>query len=201
MPDFAPAFKGYRVYPRGFLGASLGEQIKPTDRSFAAQLRSHTYHPDWLNGAQNPKEVNRNIDTLWRHLNDGYHALDNMEYREKVLRVALNAFGTTSFYEWVLMQIKGPSTGDLHMRFLQDTLEFIDTGKRNLNLHAWAAMLSMSPITHNETENEGQFNWFFITGDKLPKNMTVIDVIQRWCGQENGFADLIQTLHVLFGEV
>jgi hypothetical protein len=201
MPDYAPAYKGYRVYPRGFLGASLGEQIKPSERSFSSQIKSHTYHPDWFQGKSNPKEVNKNIEAIWRHLNDGYHAVDNMEYREKVLRIALNAFGTKDFYEWVLIQINGPSTGDLHLRFLQDTFEFIETGKRSMSLHSWTALLSMSDITHNDTSNEGQFNWFFVTGDKRPKNMSVIDVIQRWCGQPNGFADLIQTLHVLFGEV
>lgn len=200
MPDFAPAYKGYRVYPRGFLGANLGEQVKPTERPFAAQLRSHTYHPAWLNGTPNPKEVNRAIDGLWRHLNDGPSVLDAVEYREKVLTVALKAFGTPDFYEWLNVQIKGPSTGDLHMRFLQDTLEFIETGHRSLNLHAWAAMLSMSNITHDDVD-ESQFNWFFITTDKRPKNMSVIDVVQRWCGQNGGFADMIQTLHVLFGEV
>jgi hypothetical protein len=201
MPDYAPVYKGFRVYPRGFLGASLGEQIKPTERAFAAQIKSHTYHPDWFRGSNNPKEINQNIEALWRHLNDGYHAVDSMEFREKALRVALNAFGTKDFYEWITIQIKGPSTGDLHLRFLQDTLEFIETGKRSMSLHSWTSMLSLSPITHNDTHNEGQFNWFFITGDKRPKNMSLIDVIQRWCGQTGGFIDMIQTLHVLFGEV
>jgi hypothetical protein len=201
MPDTAPAYKGFRVYPRGFLGASLGEQIKPTERSAASQLRSYQYHPDWFKNQVNPKEVNQNIEALWAALNDSYGAADSMEFREKILRVALNAFGTKDFVEWINIQMNGPSTGDMHMKFLHETLTFIETGKRGMSLHNWGAMLSLSEITHNETPNEGQFNWFFITGDKRPKNTTLIDVIQRWCSQPSGFIDLAHTLHVLFGEV
>jgi hypothetical protein len=201
MPDTAPAYKGFRVYPRGFLGASLGEQIKPTERSAAASLRSYQYHPDWFKAPASAKEINQNIEALWAKLNDSYGAMDSMEFREKVLRIALNAFGTQNFYDWINVQISGPSTGDIHMRFLQDMLEFIETGKHQMSLHNWSGLLSLSEITHNETPNEGQFNWFFITGDKRPKNMQLVDVIQRWCSQPNGFIDLAHTLHVLFGEV
>lgn len=201
MPDTAPAYKGFRVYPRGFLGASLGEQIKPTERSAAAQLRSYQYHPDWFKNQTVPREVNQNIEALWAALNDSYGAADSMAFREKILRVALNAFGTKDFCEWIDIQMKGPSTGDLHVKFLQEMLTFIDTGKHSMSLHNWGAMLALSEITHNETPNEGQFNWFFITGDKRPKNTNLIDVIQRWCSHPGGFIDLAHTLHVLFGEV
>jgi hypothetical protein len=201
MPDTAPAYKGFRVYPRGFLGASLGEQIKPTERSVASQLRSYQYHPDWFKNPTVAKEINQNIEALWAKLNDSYGAMDSMEFREKVLRVALHAFGTKDFYEWLDVQATGPSTGDIHMRFLQDTLEFIETGRRQMSLHNWAGLLSLSEITHNVTPNQGQFNWFFMTGDKRAKNVQLVDVIQRWCSHPQGFFDLAHTLHVLFGEV
>lgn len=201
MPDVVPSFKGYRIYPRGFLGASLGEQIKPTERSAASQLRTYTYHPEWFSGSKAKKEINRNVENLWRRLNDGAGVLDDEDYREQLLRVALNAFGTVDFLEWLLIQQSGPSTGDLHMEFLKDTLQFIETGKRGLGLHAWTSMLTMSDITHNQTKDDGAFSWFFLTPEGKQKNILVLDVVQRWCSQRNGFADLAQTLHVLFGEV
>jgi hypothetical protein len=201
MADMAPVYKGYRVYPRGFLGASLGEQLKATERPLAIQLQRHTYHPDWFKGSKAPREVNRNIERMWRHLNDHHNAIDDIEFREKILTVALNAFGTKNFHDWLSIQLSGPSTGDLHMDFITDTLRFIETGKRQLNLHSWTTMLSLSEVKHNETPNEGQFAWFFQNEAGRPKNMDLVDVIQRWCSQPGGFADLAQTLHVFFGEV
>lgn len=201
MPDLAPMYKGYRVYPRGFLGAGLGEQIKTPERPFAINLRAHTYHPGWLQANKPAREVNRNIESMWRHLNDHHLAIDDIEFREKVLRVALNAFGTPDFHQWLTVQMDGPSTGDLHMDFLQDTLRFIETGRRQMNLHSWSQMLSLSDVTHNDTPNEGQFAWFFQNETQQSKNLSVIDVVQRWCSQSSGFADLVQTLHVLFGDV
>lgn len=197
MPDLAPTYKGFRVYPRGFLGAALGDLIKAPERAYSSQLKMHTYHPDWFKNAKTTREVNRNIESMWRHMNDHHLAIDDIEFREKILKIALNAFGASDFHQWVSIQMSGPSTGDIHMDFLQDTLNFIDTGRRRMNLHTWTTMLSMTEITHNETPDEGQFAWFF----KGNRNVKLVDVIQRWCGQPNGFADLAQTLHVLFGEV
>lgn len=202
MPDAAPSFKGYRIYPRGFLGASLGEQIKPAERPSAAQLRSHVYHPDWFKGPVNPREVNRNIENMWRSFNDAYHSFDNMEFREKILKIALDAFGTRDFSEWVKIQLDGPSTGDLHIEFISDTMNFIQHGKRKLGLHGWTSMLSLSEITHNQTKDDGSFGWFFVDPEtKYNRNVTLVDVLQRWCSRQGGFADLAQTLHVLFGEL
>jgi len=201
MRDLAPAYKGYRIYPRGFLGASLGEQIAPSERPAAIQLRTHTFHPDWFKQTQEPKEVNRNIEGMWRHMNETFGAFDNFEFREKVLCIALTAFGTSNFADWLKVQQDGPSTGDMHMEFLRDTFGFIMTGKRKMNLHNWTLLLSMTEITHNVTKDDGSFDAFFRSSDKRLQNTKLIDVIQRWCSQPSGFADLAQTLHVLFGEL
>lgn len=205
MADNAPLYKGFRVYPRGFLGASLGEQIKQAERPFAGSLKTHTYHPDWFKPAQAPREVNRNIENMWRKAQEHRFVFDDINFREELLKIALQAFGTMSFQEWVSINQQGPSTGDMHMEFIQDTLQFIQTGKRSMNLHSWTMMLSLSEVTHNDTPNEGQFKWFFVNenafGPQRCRNQSVVDVIQRWCSQEGGFIDMAQTLHVLFGEI
>lgn len=205
MADNAPVYKGYRVYPRGFLGASLGEQIKAPERPYSSSLKSHAYHPDWFRSQTPPREINRNIENMWRKMNEIHVAIDDMEFREHLLKIALTAFGTKSFQEWASIQLSGPSTGDMHIEFIKDTMQFIMTGKRSMNLNSWTLMLSMDEITHNETPNEGQFAWFFrdeqAVGQYRGCNQSLVDVIQRWCAQPGGFADLAQTLHVLFGEL
>lgn len=200
MPDQAPMYQGLRIYPRGFLGASLGEQVKPTERASASDLRSFNYHPDWFKAASGNKEINRNVEMIWRHLNTNTFQINDMAFRKEVLRVALHAFGTKDFMDWVLINRAGPSTGEMHMEFIADTLNFIQNGKRDLTLHNWIGMLSNSDITHNTTK-DFNFTEFFVGPDKVARNINLVDVIQRWCAQEDGFLDMAVTLHVLFGEV
>lgn len=201
MPDKAPAFKGYRIYPRGFLGASLGEQIKPSERPSAAGLKTHQYHPDWFKPNMTVVEHNRNIEDIWRRLHESHAAIDHMDFRDQILLVAKSAFGTQDFLEWVLIQQQGPSTGDIHMDFLRDTLTFIMTGRRGINLHAWTSMLSDAEVRRSVTKTDGSMTWFFIDEAGRQRNVMMDDVLQRWCSHPSGFADLAQTLHVLFGEI
>lgn len=201
MPDLAPVFKGYRVYPRGFLGASLGEQIKPSDNPAVTDLLQHNYHPDWFKANKPPREINKNVEMLWAKLNSTSHQIDNIEFREHILRVALKAFGTQSFLDWTYANVEAPSTGELHMDFIRDTLRYIDTGQRTLNIFTWLSLLSKTEVIANKTPDDGTLKEHFIDAPTgVARNHTVIDVIQRWCSQTGGFADLGTSLHILFGE-
>jgi hypothetical protein len=200
MPDQAPVFEGYRVYPRGFLGASLGEQIKPSENPANSDLMTHNYHPDWFKVNKAPREVNRNVEALWARLNSTHHEIDNIEFREYMLKIALKAFGTDNFLDWVYAHLKAPSTGELQIDFLRDTLKFIQTGQRTLNVFTWLSMLSKMEVVANKTADDGSMNYFFVNENGHARNISVIDVIQRWCSQPGGFADLGTTLHILFGE-
>lgn len=202
MRDTAPIFQGFRVYPRGFLGASLGAHAEASDRPFMSHLQTHQYHPDQFRQAKTPREVNHNVENLWKRVLDQQGVMNSFEFREKVLKVALQAFGTDNFRNWIDVQISGPSTGDMHMDFLRDTLRFIESGQRRMTLHSWTAVLTLSSVDSNITKELPGLNDFFVCQQtKRGKNIKMIDVLQRWCSQEGGFEDLAQTLHVLFGDV
>lgn len=202
MRDQAPLFQGFRIYPRGFLGASVGIDGSLSDRPFMSQIQTHQYHPEMFQPPKMPKEVNNNVERLWQTVLDKQGIVGSFEFREKILQVAFEAFGTISFFDWIAVQLKGPSTGDMHIEFLKDTMKFIMTGKRKLSLHSWTDVLTLSSITSNETVTEAEIASFFVNADtKQGMNIQLIDVIQRWCAQEGGFEDLVQTLHVLFGSI
>jgi hypothetical protein len=202
MRDLAPVFKGYRIYPRGFLGAALGIQPKPIVKPHEARVRTHQFNPAMFQAPRVDVEVNHNVEEIWsRMLRHSYSTLD-FNFREKVLIVALGAFGTTDFRQWVYTQFEGPSTGELHAEFVEDTLKFILTGKRKMTVTNWESLLTLSDITTNVTAHSKQINEFFTNPDtKQTINLKLTDVLIRWCSHEGGFEDLVQTLHVLFGDI
>jgi len=202
MPDKAPVFNGFRIYPRGFLGASLGATPQQVLRPYQEKVLTHQFHPEMFQAPKSPVEVNHNIEQIWSHLLRYNHAVLDFDYRQKVLLVALNAFGVDNFQTWTMAQFAGPSTGEMHAEFLEDTLAFIMTGKRKMQLVNWLPLLTLSDLNTNVTIPTEEIKAFFVDPQSnRARNVKLIDVLQRWCSHEGGFEDMIQTLHILFGDI
>lgn len=202
MPEVAASTMGLRVYPRGFVGGNIGVPLKPTTRPYEEILQKHQYHPGMFSLPKLPVLANHNIEKISSKFIKQSMAILDGDFREQVLKVALIAFGTQNFRQWVNAQHDTGTTGELHIEFLQDTLNFIQYGKRNLSLSNWLPMLTLSDLGSNATPLSEEVKKFFIDPEtQRERNATLVDVIQRWCSQDGGFEDLIQTLHVLFGEI
>lgn len=202
MPDVAASAVGLRVYPRGFLGGNIGVPMKPTKRPFEELVLRHQYHPGMFSLPKLPVLANHNIENITSKFLKQSMAILDVEFRELVLKVALGAFGTQDFRQWIYAQHDAGTTGELHIDFLQDTLNFIQYGKRDLSLSNWLPMLTLADVGSNVTPVEERVKLFFSDPEtERERNASLVDVIQRWCSQDGGFEDMIQTLHVLFGEI
>lgn len=198
----AATFEGFRIYPRGFLGASLGVTPMEVLRPYQEQVQSHQFHPKMFKPSKADVEINRNIEEVWSAMIRHQGKMLEFDFREKLLTVALGAFGTQDFKLWVNTNIRGPSTGELHAEFIEDTLLFIASGKRRLAVMTWLPLLTLSDLKTNANVPTALINSFFIQpNDRGECNVNLVDVLQRWCHHEGGFEDLIQTLHVLFGDI
>lgn len=202
MPDVAASSMGFRVYPRGFLGGNIGVPLKPTTRPYQDQIQKHQFHPGMFSLPKQQVLANHNIEHISSKFLKQSMAILDPEFREKVLMVALGAFGTQDFRQWINAQHEAGTTGELHICFLQDTLNFIQYGRRDLSVTGWLPMLTLSDVGSNVTPMSEETKKFFIDPETgRERNASLVDVLQRWCSQDGGFEDLIQTLHVLFGEI
>lgn len=194
----------FKIYPRGFLGAQLGMRIttKRTDvdrnKGFVGTVG---YKP-----LTNKIDANPNVEALYdRYIKTGGNMV-NFDFKKNILAVAISAFGTQGFYYWFRQQYANPLVGDLHRRFLDDTLRFITTGKRNMMLQTWSSILNIGDSGEFDTNLSQDAVAFFNTDgrasyDRGIANVDLRDVIQKWCSQPNGITDLLGTLHLLFGEL
>ncbi len=189
----------FHIYPRGFLGARLGKPVEKTLRPFEDVVRSHHYHVDMFNQPSPTIQVNANVEALYSQHMQGTGATLSFDFREKVLQVALEAFGTSDFKHWFISQHRSPATGDLHRRFLDDILAFIVTGRRNMALETWAALLTYSDIDGNITPLTPEVIDMFDRSFGKDQPVSLVDVMVMWCSQPNGIEDLLHTLHILFG--
>lgn len=126
-------------------------------------------------------------------------------FRERVIKIALRAFGDMNFRQWAELQKESPTFTQLHADFITDTVRFITTGKRHLSVTMWENMIG--PGSNDPTETI-QFDESVM--ERLPTGYSVLNqqtttanlpnVIALWLSRSGGFNDLVFTLYTLFGE-
>lgn len=122
---------------------------------------------------------------------------DTWDYRVKVLAAATRLFGS-NFGEWASLQMRGnPFVYEYNYDFLLDTYNYLMTGERKLSLQSWEELLLENPKA--VVLNTLQDRFSDDLSKLLPSVTKTPDILQGWCSFENGFDDLIYSLHILFG--
>lgn len=189
------------LYPRGFIGFDTGLITNNT---------SGIDIDDWIKSIKLNKPVMKEvspykgipeIDSLWNEYQSKTSFITSFDFREKILKNAMVAFGTLSFYDWCNLQNKNIYLTALHKRFLNDTFSFIEEGKRSVSIMTWRSLLEMRVAGSQDKDEDYSMNTFFRMDSQQfnRRSFRLSDNLIDWCRQENGFEDLLMTLHVLFG--
>jgi hypothetical protein len=154
----------------------------------------------------NTLDPNPEIEQYYRRWLGEGQSLNTFEFHEKVLIAAIEAFGTDDFHIWFMAQYRSPAFGDLHQRFLDDTLNFIEHGTRSLSLQNWMQVVNQTDTDAHEQILSAKAAEFF--GIAIPghrhreaKNRSLLPVIQKWLSHPQGFEDFLLSLRVFFGEL
>lgn len=135
------------------------------------------------------------IDTLYKLYIARSVNTDSWEFRRRVITAASPLFG--DLLHWFAFQASmNNKVYALNYKFLEDTLRFIQTGKREMSVMTWLDLLLEWP---EEKAN-------IATIQRL-KGMNLTDVqpwlgeqgISRWLSHPSGFDDFITTVHIVFG--
>lgn len=188
-----------KLYPRGFLGAMLGVRA---ERRMALRENNRGFQTAEVRELKNQNSFdapNPDVEALYDTYQSQQGVSGAFEFRRDVLLTALAAFGTTTFEAWFEAQFKNPSAGDLHGRFLVDTLKFISEGRREMRLETWASLISIVSAGGHIGPFPAAAKEFFGIGRQYRESFSLTEIIQRWCSQPGGFEDMLGTLHILFG--
>jgi hypothetical protein len=189
------------LYPRGFIGFDTG---LITDKTSGVNM------DDWVKSIKLNKPIMQEVspykgipqvDSIWKEYETGVNFITAFDFRERILKLAFVAFGTLSFYDWCNLQNKNIYFTALHKKFLNDTFNFICSGKRSVANTTWQSLLSMKEANSKDSETIFELNEFFrINGpDTYRRSFRLSDAVNQWVMQENGFEDLLMTIHLLFG--
>jgi hypothetical protein len=139
-----------------------------------------------------------------------YHAwltnsdvLKKFEFRERLLKAAFASFYTTDVFEWFESQALSPVLGDLHRVFLIETLEYLFAGRDRLTaISQWTSLLEADKSNPKLILGiDRYFNRNHREHDpKVLVTRSMVEMIKIWSSKEGGFADLLVSLYVIFGQ-
>lgn len=195
-----------KIYPRGFLGKPLEAQLKLKARPFEARYNALAVRVNIFTPQVNSVDANFIVEALYGKWINREPDTTSFEFRKKVWIAALDAFGTSNFYEWFAAQHASPSFGDLHKRFLEDTLFFLQNGRRQMDLTTWTSLITINDSGERFSEPSAAVKEFFGIADadhqwRRSENRQLTEVIQKWLSHARGFDDLVGSLHLLFGNL
>ena len=196
----------FKLYPRGFYGRVLPPQFVPSKSKVQARMNQLQVRVNVVQPQINTLDANPDIEQAYRRWLGEGQAVNTFEFKEQVLIAAIQAFGTEDFHGWFMAQYESPVFGDLHQRFLDDTLTFIEHGTRSLSLQNWMAIINQNDSGAREQILGARAAEFFGTPipghrHREPQNRSLLPVIQRWLSHPQGFEDFLLTLRVFFGEL
>lgn len=193
------AFTTYRMYPRGFYGADTGPVVEHTKT-----VENFTSGPDLsllIPSRTGQPSPSKRVSDLYQAYIDHPNLYDKFAFREDVLQAAFEIFGTDEFDSWFRRQFTSPAISDLHSKYLDETLHYIETGERTTKNLMWARLLDGTAVSNKpeRISDEAKAFFFHRDGSRKHDNASLEGVLRQWLSHPNGLDDLISTLMVLFG--
>ena len=199
----------FRMYPRGFYGKNVSFQVSRTTNPFKDAIERVQFDASGSKKTMQSIPPNPFVEGVYSDYIKKAVDTNTFEFRERVLSCAIDAFGTKCFLTWYLTQFSSPMASQLHNDFLEDTLRYISTGRRNMALETWQTLLRGTDEGNNIGKISQYAKEFFHLGDgnvnlaNIPHNpdFDILKIIQYWCEKNNGMEDMLCTMHILFGNV
>lgn len=138
-------------------------------------------------------------DPVWvQHYADfknGKISGESMEFRLRTIEIARRLFG--NFNDWLDAQDQNTKISDQAYDLLKDTIAYLNTGRRPISLSTRVGIMA-DQIAHGQYGNPKAVN----RRDRLRDNLKISrgDFLFHWVQPKDGFADLVQTLDILFGQ-
>ena len=166
---------GKPLYPRGFVS---------------------WYHDDTASGqVYDRRDGDEEVIKLYTDHVRQHQPTNTWEFRKQVIACAIRLFG--GIQRWADIQLLNKHLHGTNYAFFLDTINFINTGKRQVSVQNWLDLLEVKPDADEEfrtREIDPSVKDFMSAKRFTP------EVISMWCGHENGFEDLLSSLYCMFGD-
>ena len=189
----ALTIENLKPYPSGFLGNRYVAQSAPID---IIALKNRLFDNGPLADAVD-HTCNMEAQSLWEDIEFGDEKVKSFDFREKIIKVALNAFGTDSFPEWIAAQEQSLKRGSYHQAWIEETVKFVLSGiPRDYSYNVWMNLIT---VGQHEGKASAVLNEYFGFNSEY-RGISIADFICMWVARPKGVDDLAASLKLLFGK-
>jgi hypothetical protein len=190
------------LYTRGYFGYISDSTRKDDNKQSVNDIVHNTkYNIETKKGI---KQVsNLFVDELWNMYNNHDIKFTNFYHREKILTTAMDAFYTDSFLNWCKLQTSSPYFSSIHKQFLNETFSYLEGRSRSMTITTWPTIIFPADLKQGDVDHVYKLDDYFDDATTPLKRVTktsMHETLVRWTCQENGFEDLLVSLHILFGK-
>lgn len=186
----------YSLLCSGFLSTTSNRLIH--DKYVSDPFIDLVLDKDYLK-SNNLDNFNKDVKMLFNNFRENKEIIKDFDFREKIIKTAFQCFNSMSFANWIEIQSKADTTGNLHNLFMEETLLYLSGIPRKVTNYSWIRLLTSDRKTDPvkfDTEN-----WYKENNNKFKvKSFLMQDVIKVWLLQPDGFIDLLISLAVIFGD-
>lgn len=190
------------VFPRGFIGFDAGQpEAYPRKADYVSLIKN--LQNNWsTESTQSTAPFDPSVAQLWKEYVNGASYITSFDFRERILKAAFKAFGTTDFFAWCDLQTTNPFFSATHTKFMNDTFGFLETGKRSISVGSWRNIVAIGSPADNSKAVYRLDDFFRLSGPtECQRESNLVSIVQTWVSYENGYSDLLNTLAIFFGEI
>lgn len=172
------------VHPRGYSRVvdSRGCANLPSYNA-GLKLRAQRIDEDTTTETLIRKHLGQAMDTDW--------AVQRVEIAE-----CARLYGC--FQNWVYFQLaRNGYIFDLTLDFLLDTLTFIATGVRRMEVQTWKGMIESNLMPRPEVASDARL----IAAQSILSGINWNDFMAQWINQPNGYDDMVFSTYLFFGKL
>lgn len=136
----------YAILQSGFISVPHGDLVLPIKDPINETINNV------LQGKTNVEppqkyHYDKTITDLYHQYTENHRVITKFEYRERLLQAALHAFSHNSLNNWIDMQSKSEFFTFMHKEFILDTLHYLTSGSRKINIESWPFLLEVRQAT------------------------------------------------------
>lgn len=188
----------YKLLQSGFISEDHSDliQIPQESRSLTQAVITQTiFRVDTSN------YYDKAVLQLYSQMAADPKVFSDFNYRELLLKKALELFGPETFTTWFRAQSQSPCFSYLHERFLKETLLYIyNRQPRSMGNSSYFRLLHVGAnnAIFSAEQKESEANELNQVISNVNNGLT-IDLIKRWSSTIEGLQDMLSTMNVIFG--
>ena len=180
----------FEVYQTGFV---------TSDKMTLGKLRGITN--DTVAVASRRDAGSQTVKRLMDLYRTGDPKVHSWEFARQVLDIAMKKIGPSPA-EWLIVQYAlNDYAYGTNLKFLDDTIKYLTTGQRDIQLVTWEGLVMRNPERRpGEASSQRAEAPLKALKAAFGPALKGDDIYRQWLGaREDGLADLMRTLYILFG--